>query len=63
MIRRQFQLDASAFRIAPHPKGFVVVETWHEINRRGDKDQEDETWGPFPTKGAAQAEIDRQEAL
>lgn len=63
MIRRQFQLDDSTFWIEARNGAWWVDETWHYIDRRGDKDQDTEVHGPFPDKEAAQAEIARLEEL
>lgn len=46
--RRQFQIGPGAFEARQEPSGWWVFATWWEIDRRGEKDdQEERLAGPM----------------
>lgn len=54
--RRRFQVGPSAFRVIGSHGQWWVTETWWEIDRRGEKDDQTETVaGPFRTRAEALA--------
>lgn len=63
MKRRPYQVNDSTFRVECHASGWRVTETWQEIDRRGEKDDCDESYGSFPTREEAHAEKARLEGL